>query len=134
MPYDVQVTAIVKLMEGFVEKLASKLNLDIVGSLIKDTPVDTGWARANWVPSITQTVDVTSGTRANAELGQIDHTPQQSGIAAIASQYKLKLGSLFITNNVDYITKLNEGSSRKAPSAFVQAAIEKAITRNGGRA
>jgi hypothetical protein len=131
--YDVQVNAIVKAMGEFVSKLGSKLNLDIVGQLKKDTPIDTGWARINWIPSIGKTVDTTAGTRGQAELGQLDSSPQSNGIAQLLAGYNIRMGNIFITNNVNYIGKLNDGSSSQAPRAFVQQAIERAITNNGGR-
>lgn len=126
------ITAIIKELDEFVGGLAQRLNVNIVAELQKTTPVDTGWARANWVPSTTVPFSGTAGTRSEAELGNIDSQPQANGIAALASQYKLAFGDIFITNNVDYILKLNDGSSRKAPRFFVQSAISKSIVELGG--
>lgn len=126
------IIAILKGLDEFVGELAQKLNVNITAELQATTPVDTGWARTNWVPSIGQPFSGTAGTRSLAEQGSLDPNPQANGIAALASQYKLGLGDIFISNNVDYITKLNDGSSRKAPRYFVQAAIEKQIVAIGG--
>jgi len=110
-----------------------KVVLDIVANLVSSpdtgygTPVDTGWARSNWVPSIGQAFGGTAGTKAAAEAGILDTGAQQRGLAQVAAAYRLTQGSIFISNNVPYIARLNEGSSQQAPAGFVQNAIIKAI-------
>ena len=37
---------------------------------------------------------------------------------------------MFVSNNVKYITRLNDGYSRQAPAGFVQSAIRKAVTQD----
>ncbi len=39
---------------------------------------------------------------------------------------KYRGGRLFLSNNVPYISRLNDGSSGQAPAGFVQAAIARA--------
>ena len=128
---DPQIRAIVKGLEKLTERVVTKITLDITANLIETTPVDTGWARANWVPAI--------GTPFEANLDEIVPTPQDAASAALGQQaaiagivivYKLSMGAVFIANNVPYILRLNEGSSAQAPSAFVQRAIEKAVTQD----
>ena len=120
-----RVRVVVKSLNGFTQKLISRLTLNVTANLIEDTPIDTGWARANWVPSIGSPRRKTAGTRAAAENGKIDHAPQAAGSAAVAGY---KLGpAVFVSNNVPYISDLNDGSSRQAPAAFVQSAILRAI-------
>lgn len=119
------VRIVVQSLNGFTEKLVRRLTLNVTANLIEDTPVDTGWARANWVPSIGAPRRQTAGTRAAAEDGRIDLGPQTSGQLDVAAY---KLGpAIFVSNNVPYIERLNSGSSRQAPAAFVQAAILRAI-------
>lgn len=96
------------------------------------TPVDTGFAVTNWVPSVGGPFEGTAGTRAEAEDGHLDHGPAAAGLAAIRA-YELEQGDVFDTNNVDYIEKLNAGSSGQAPAAFVQAEIVGAIESVRGR-
>ncbi len=119
------VRVVVRSLEGFTEKLVKRLALNVTANLVEKTPVDTGWARANWVPQIGSPRTRTAGTRAAAENKQIDRAPHDRGILAILGY---KLGpSIFISNNVPYIKKLNAGSSSKAPSAFIQGAILRAV-------
>lgn len=90
--------------------------LEIDANLREATPVDTGHARANWVPSIgTPATEVVSGEAANA-----------SGVAALLG-YKLENGPAWESNNVPYIQVLNDGSSTQAPALFIEAAVDKAL-------
>ena len=122
---------VIEALESFASQIVRKLVLDIVANLKAapsqgGTPVDTGWARANWVPRIGQRFEGTAGTREQAERGIVTFGPQGSGEASMLS-YKIADGQVFISNNVPYILRLNEGSSRQAPAGFVQQAIRKAV-------
>jgi len=128
-----QIRVVVNSLEDFLDQLIKKITLDITANLRRaasegGTPVDTGWARANWVPRIGEAFSGTAGSREAAEAGSINEGIGQSGVASVATSYKTERGPVHITNNVPYILRLNEGSSRQAPAGFVQAAIVKAIT------
>jgi hypothetical protein len=122
---------IVNSLETFLVQVVSAITLDITANLKRaasegGTPVDTGWARANWIPNIGSSFQGTAGTREAAEQGQINTGPQTAGEAAVVSQ--LRPGqTTHITNNVPYIVNLNAGSSPQAQPGFVEAAIAKAI-------
>lgn len=129
---DAQVVAIIKSLEQFSERLIKKITLDIAANLRQTTPVQTGWARANWVPSVTRPKleDLTAQSGADrAQYVAGATTKAELGDTSVLA-YRLAQGSIFITNNVPYIVDLNQGSSRKAPAGFVQGAIEKAITQD----
>lgn len=80
------------------------------------TPVDTGHARANWVPSVGQPY-----------TGEVDgQAAHAAGVAAVV-RYKPGQGSLFVSNNAAYITLLNLGWSPQAAVGFIEAAIESAL-------
>lgn len=128
---DPQIRAIIKGLERLTERIVTKITLDVTANLIETTPVDTGWARGNWVPAI--------GAAFEADLAGITPTPQdaataaagqQNAIAGIVAGYKLSRGAVFVSNNVPYILRLNDGSSTQAPSGFVQRAIKKAVTQD----
>lgn len=121
------IRTVVAGLEGFIEKLTRKLVLDIVANLVAapsegGTPVDTGWARANWLPRVGQPANATAGSRSSVSSSQ-----QSAGVAHVARWRLQSRLPIFITNNVPYIGLLNRGSSRQAPRGFVQAAIRKAI-------
>ncbi len=126
MAADRQIRVVIGDLEAFATRIVKRIALNATANLIETTPVDTGWARANWVLEIGAPFRGTAGTREQAESGRIDASAQQSGIAAVATGYKLG-PEIFLSNNVPYITRLNEGSSAQAPAAFVQAAILRAV-------
>lgn len=118
------VEQVIAILEDFSEDLIRRLATQITFELQRTTPVDTGWARANWIPQIgvpfegnATVTDPQPGDVASA-AGQ-----QAAGQAAILG-YRIELGSVFISNNVPYIINLNNGSSRQAPPMFVERAID----------
>lgn len=128
-----QIRIVVSSLNGFVELLMKKVTLGVVANLVASpgeggTPVDTGWARANWVPNISSPIDKVAGSREAAEKGSLPGD-QASGLAKVATSYKLATGNkIYITNNVPYILRLDQGHSRQAPSGFIRRAIKKAVT------
>lgn len=97
-----------------LEKHVLKVALDIYGTLKVVTPVDTGRARANWH------MDIDTPTVRIVEPGQ-DTSPN-------ISQYKIGQ-TVFVSNNLPYIRRLNDGWSSQAPAGFVEAAIDGALSR-----
>jgi len=130
------IRVVIEALNGAATQIIRALVLDIVANLTRapsegGTPVDTGWARANWIPVLGR-----PSRRAAARPGDDEQTrgaaaalgaQQQSAVAAIATGYRLSQGRITIANNVPYIVPLNEGSSRQAPAGFVQQNIIKAV-------
>jgi hypothetical protein len=84
------------------QSVAANLTADLVSA----TPVKTGLAQSNW--------QVTSGAPAEGivEIGHRASIPDtQPG------------DPIYIANNVPYIQRLNDGSSKQAPAGFVEDAI-----------
>lgn len=103
---------VVKNLETSVKKAA--LFLD--SQLVQRTPVDTGRARSNWLASLgnpkTETVDPTQPTQALS---------RNSGVIG---KFNLLLNkTIFIANNLPYIRRLDEGSSKQAPAGFIYDAV-----------
>lgn len=107
----------------------SRLALDITEALIETTPVDTGWARANWVPSI--------GTPVGGPVGDdqnISTADQERGTAEVFAYAATGDGQpIFISNNVPYIQALNDGHSQKAPAGFVDLAVTTGLAKAQSR-
>lgn len=110
------------LLKKSLEHEIKRIALDITDGLIEATPVDTGWAMANWIPSIGTPFEGPVGAREAFDTGE-----QEVGQAAVAAQYQLVDGPVFITNYVPYIEALNAGSSPRAPAGFVEAVIDRAV-------
>ena len=123
-----QVRVIAGQLGGLTERAVRAISLEVTANLIEATPVDTGWARANWVPAIGVSRDSPVNTRPDASLVSAQVAKQQAGMASLGG-YRLASGPVFVSNNVPYIVFLNEGSSRQAPAAFVQAAIQAGVNQ-----
>ena len=121
-----QARAITRDLKNLIERVVIKVSLDCVANLIEVTPVDTGWARANWLPSVGQPIDAPAGARDSVGTATSD---QRNGTAAV-TKYDLTKGNVFISNNVPYILRLNDGSSTQAAAGFVQGAIAKAVNQD----
>jgi hypothetical protein len=105
-------------VEHEVGRLVVELVTEIVANLREETPVETGHARANWVPSIARPYeDIVDGN---------DTTVQENALMAIL-RYQIDDGTAFISNNVPYINRLNDGHSDQAPVGFIEDCIERGL-------
>ena len=127
MALPIQTARIVKLIDKAVESVAVEITLDFTRFVIEDTPVDTGWARANWIPSVGSPVESPAGFP-----GEVQQSFQQQGVDNVG-RYSLSDGPLYVSNNVPYIEKLNAGTSSKAPAGFVETDLDRAVQGQDGR-
>lgn len=99
--------------------VAAGTALDLSRRVILRTPVDTGRARGNWIPSI------------NVVSTETTLTTDQSGAATIgeaASVSSRTSGNIFyLTNNLPYIRKLEFGSSQQSPAGMVRVSIQELL-------
>lgn len=111
--------------------MTRRVALAIDQNVVLATPVDVGRARANWVMEVG--AQPPTGIREPYAPGSKGSTGGQNAQAAIAqamrevNNYKDESQFIFITNNLEYIGKLNEGSSPQAPPGFVQSAIARGV-------
>ncbi|MEE7442671.1 HK97 gp10 family phage protein [Methylobacterium oryzae] len=98
-----------------VERRVATIALDILGTIKVLTPVDTGRARSNWH------LDV--GTRNVVLVEPGGDLPPQTALYTIDK-------TIWISNNLPYIRRLNDGYSKQAPAGFVQDAV--AIAKKRG--
>ncbi len=124
-----QIRGIMRGLDRMTARAVIKITLDVTANLIEDpnqgsvtgTPIDTGWARNNWVPRIGAPFEGTVG-----DPGSADGSQQSAGQAQVLG-YRVAQGKVFVSNNVPYIERLNEGSSPMQAAGFVQRAIRKAV-------
>lgn len=114
---------VIRLLKNVTQSEARKLVLELHGELVENTPVDTGWARNNWIPTIGSPQDSPVGTP-----DKIETEAQQQGALNVAS-WLFSQGAAWIANNVPYIQVLNAGSSKQAPKGFVEKAIQKVVDK-----
>ena len=110
-------------LDETVAKTCVELAVNVTAELIERTPVDTGWARANWIPSL----GAPSTAGGTATGGGADTIAQESGQAEVLG-FKLEHEAIYVTNNAPYIGRLNDGWSDQAPAGFVEAAIDKVVS------
>lgn len=114
-------------LERGIESLVADIGEEVGRDLVPATPVDTGFARANWRPSI----------NVPAELPVTLNDP--SGAATVARittvSRQWRIGDvLYLVNNAPYIVQLNEGSSPQAQAGFVAEAVRTGTARAVARA
>ncbi len=118
-------------LDKFASRQAGKLQLRVLQVLTSSMPVDTGFARGAWTPSIgTADLSISKAPRDKARAkseGAANLSKNLSKSQGITRRYRLKDGSIFISNNVPYIGRLNAGSSAQAPARFVESAILTAV-------
>lgn len=112
-------------IERVIERVVRVIVVNAVAELREATPVDTGWARANWVPQVGVPVFRPYGAYPG-KGGTAQDGFSERGLAQVAI-WRFGHGPVYIVNNVPYIERLNDGSSRQAPAGFVQISIERAI-------
>ena len=86
-------------------------------NVVRDTPVDTGLARSNWVASL--------GSPDLSDRGIRSKTATISEIKAVTAGVK-EDGEIHIANGGDkipYLKFLNDGSSVQAPAGFIEFAL-----------
>ena len=127
MPID-KLEMILEDMDRFINRQIVGLTLRVHKHLTIDTPLDVGWARANWVPQLTAPYRVNLlGLDPDSGMAASQRANAQAALTAIATSYRMELGSIFLSNNVPYIGRLNDGHSPQAPPGYVQVSIQTAV-------
>lgn len=113
--------------EGLNE-VTKQVALRAAYNLIQDTPVDTSKALSNWQVRIggpaTGEIEAHSPGKFGSTVGASSSTARALAEAAIKARRPGQ--AIYITNNLDYIKELNQGSSRQAPAGFVEVAVLRA--------
>ena len=105
-----------KQLEKGINDVVVKAALAISQTVTTATPVDTGRARGNWQASI--------GTPIRAAIERLDPSGGQT-IAANARTIEGRQPeqTIYLSNNLPYINRLNDGYSAQAPANFVRQAV-----------
>ena len=117
-PEALQIARINQELTDLVETSTRDIALELTDELQEATRIDTGFAKANWIP--------TTGAPVNDAIGQ----PGDPGPAAAAQSagitrlrgYRLEQGKIYITNAADYIGTL-------VSSSRVVIALHSAVAR-----
>lgn len=116
-----QAEAIRSKIKKQIETIFKALTLEIDRELRIATPVDTGYARANWVPSVGSPHVGDVGAR-----GLVGSSAHAAGVGQVL-RFRLEDGTTWVSNSAEYIQRLNYGHSKQAPAMFIEAAVDRAI-------
>lgn len=95
-----------------LDETGRAIALELMGSIIKDTPVDTGRARGNWQASI--------GTPASGEVDRLGEAAALSELNGAVSEFGAGK-VIYLANNLPYINRLEyDGWSDQAPAGMVR--------------
>jgi hypothetical protein len=118
---------VVARANGKVDLVIRKATIELFGSVIKMTPVDTGRAKGNW--------QCTVGERASSQTERLDgsslgSTNGSSAFADVVATVPNAGQIVWLTNNVPYIQKLEydppgKGGSTQAPGGMVRLSIRR---------
>ena len=116
-------------VENNAPAIARKAALAIDQVVVLATPVDTGRARSNWQVGIGGNDAPPRDSLAPGEKGSTGAAAAQAAIAegkAVIESYKGG-SSIYISNNLPYIGRLNDGYSAQAPAGFVEQAVQSGV-------
>lgn len=111
-----------------IPKAMRMFTVEAYRQLTIGTPVDTGRARWGWNCSFVQpdfTIPMAAPEGQKNYYGLDANRANQAFRAEVISGKE----TLYITNAVPYIVKLNEGWSRQAPARFFELAFENAVQK-----
>jgi uncharacterized protein CbrC (UPF0167 family) len=109
-----------KFVAGIPDKVMTiqkKIALEALRMIVERTPVRTGRAKGNW--------QVTIGQPAIEALNAFDIEGMETvrqGLAALSDLPPYQV--VYITNNVNYISFLEEGTSEQAPKGMVSVTVD----------
>jgi hypothetical protein len=109
MSFSLDIKEFAKATELELELVTRKIALDAYARVTRKTPVDTGRARANW----------------NVGAGKPDLSTIEAGESSPPPSLSKGDGeeAIYITNNLDYIFELEDGSSKQAPRGMVNVSM-----------
>jgi len=114
--------SIVNRVNKRIDTVIRKSTIELFGSVIKMTPVDTGRAKGNWQCSIGSPITSETDRLDSAALGSAN------GSVAFSEVTKTVKGTghvVWLSNNVPYIQRLEYGSSKQAPSGMVRLSVQR---------
>jgi len=113
--FSLQLDAFAAKVKVAPSKVVKRVAFDLFGRIVKKTPWLTGRARASWTIAVNQ-----------ADRRVMPPAPPGTVYPrATAGFLDVKPGdSVVISNNLPYITALEDGHSRKAPLGMVKLSIE----------
>ena len=118
-PWSVSPQKLAKTVIADTSKVMRFAALDILGQVIAVSPVDTGRFRGNWVVGL-KVPDKNIKFVADGDTGASAYNDGQ-----LIINTHVGLIDIWISNNLPYAERLNDGHSTQAPRNFVEIAVNK---------
>lgn len=115
-------------LRKYVGRVRRELALQFVAIVRELSPVDTGHSRNNWIPKMGTPHTGVDGSRAHPSS-----QAQDRGIAEISAEPQESNRVANVSNWVDYVAHLIQGSSRKAPAGYERQAVAQAKVNTRAR-
>lgn len=109
--FELDVREFAKQTEINLETVIKRVSFDVYNKAKKNTPVDTGRARGSWNIS-----------EEYADLSSLPQGQYPSGTSNAVGNISGK-EEVHVSNNVEYIDVLDQGSSRQAPQGIVDITV-----------
>lgn len=118
-----------KKLAASLESEASRCALEVAEALVDDlahtTPVDTSAALSNWLgalesPNMAVVEPHLPGHKGSTRLRSANGTVEAF---KIDTEKKKPGQAIFISNSINYIRRLDEGSSKQQPAGFVHRSV-----------
>lgn len=123
---DRRLTRISKRLGDFVVGIQRTIIEEVAKEVVVRTPVDTGYARGNWVPGL--------NAPPVGPVTSLDPQAVASPARIIALAALLRVGdAFFIVNNAPYIELLNRGYSPQAAAGYINNAVNVGVRRGISR-
>ena len=116
------VDAAIEQIKADVSKIVREFGIVLFQALVSGTPVETGYARGNWL--------IDFGRENLRTIGSRESPPGVPTGGQVAT-WRIDSGSLVFHNSVEYIAELDRGSSAQAPQGMVDPAIAAATSSFG---
>ena len=116
MSFDSDIRRFSKTTGVAIDKAVRKIAFDAFAMVTKKTPVDTGRAKGNW--------NISAGS-VNKSINETATSTGQGRPATNPMNVKKGDGvkPIYITNSLDYIQNLEDGTSQKAPNGMVAITV-----------
>jgi len=107
-------------VDGSMEKIIRKACVDLYRRIVERTPVDTGRAKANWALSTSGDTDPNRQDKDGYSFNEI-----KTIIEGEISDFTFEIhdGVVWITNNLEYIEFLENGTSDQAPTGMAMVSL-----------
>jgi hypothetical protein len=128
-------------IDAKVQDAIRRIVIELFNRFTFENPVDTGYSQSNWRISINEPDTTVSNPPTSQERdankgkkGWINNA-LGADLSEIVGLTTIGIGrvesgdSVYVTNSVDYVRYLNEGTSKQAPSGWIQIAIAQVVAQ-----